>query len=122
MLHQLTNKKKSWFQTPWVAVILIALIVLAAISVVHAFTKERIAMKLLNDQKSELSQLNAKQSDLSQKINDFSTPRGLEGQVRDQYRVVKPGEQLVIVVDNGTPLAPPPKPTFWQNLMRFLGF
>ena len=122
MAYQLTNKKKSWFHSPWVAILLIGLIVLAMISVFHALSKERIAMKLRNDEQAQLAALNAKQIDLSQKIDDFSSPRGVEGQIRDQYRVVKPGEQLVILVNNGDPVPPPKKPGFWHSLATFLGF
>ena len=122
MAYQLTNKKKSWFHSPWIAIVLITLVVLAIISVIHAFAKERVAEKLRNDELAQLNDLNAKQADLSQKIQDFSTPRGIEGQIRDQYRVVKPGEQLVILVNNGSQTPPPPKPTFWQKLARFIGF
>jgi cell division protein FtsB len=122
MAYQLTNKKKSWFHSSWVAIGLIILVVLGVISVVHAFAKERVAIKLRDDEESQLQELNAKQADLSQKIQDFSTPRGIEGQIRDQYRVVKPGEQLVILVNNGNAVPPQPKPTFWQSVMKFIGF
>ena len=122
MQHQLVTKKKSWFHSPWIAFVLIVLVVLAAISVVRAFAKERVALKLRNDAQSQLNQLNAKQVDLSQKIQDFSTPRGVEGQIRDQYRVVKPGEQLVVLVNNGNTVSTSAKPSFWTRLARFVGF
>lgn len=62
--------------------------------------KQREALSLRNEARRELISIEQKHQELDKKINDLSTDYGIEAEVRERYRVVKPGEQLVIVIDN----------------------
>ncbi len=121
-MRQFLIRKKSWFYSPIVAIILVLLVVWGIISVVKAAAKQREAVALRDESRKELEGLDQKQTDLNQKINDLSTDQGMEAEVRQRYRVVKPGEQLVIVVDNeDTSGNHPTKPSFWQKIRTFVG-
>ncbi len=120
MKQHLTNRRKTWFQSPWMAVILALLVILGGLSVVRAFAKEREAAKLRNQYRKELSDMESRETELNRQIENLSTDRGLEEEIRERYRVAKPGEELVVVVDNGT--VPNEKtPTFWMKVRAFIG-
>ena len=122
MQHSLVTKKKTWFHSPVVAIVLIIAIAFGVVSVIKIYSKEKEAVRLRNDYQRQVDEANAKQTDLGTKISNLSTPRGQEEEVREKYRVVKPGEQLVIVVDNGTPVPPPPPIPWWRKIFDFVGF
>lgn len=121
MAHSFTNKRKTWFQTPWVALILLVLVGLGCMSVVRAFAKEREAAKLKNEYARELQEMDKKQTELLNQIETLSTPRGIEGEIRNRYRMAKPGEQLVVVVDNGKEDQQQKNLTFWMKMRAFVG-
>lgn len=121
-MRHILVKKKSWFYSPIVAIILVIFVVWGGVSVVRAGLKQREAIHLRDESRKELAELEEKQVVLGQKIENLSTEQGVEAEVRQRYRVVKPGEQLVIVVDNeeGESVSVE-KPSFWQKLKQFVG-
>ena len=121
MRHSLVGNKKTWFYSPWVTCILVLFVISGAISVVRAYQKQREAVSLRNESLDQMKELNQKQADLTNQIQSLSTDRGVEAEVRERYRVVKPGEQLVIVVDNGAKPSAITQQTFWQKVRVFLG-
>ena len=124
MRHPLVTKQKSWFYSPLVAVALVVVVILSGLSVVRAYLKQHDALEMKNQYVKELQQVNDKQADLSHKIDTLSTERGLEAEVRERYRVVRPGEQLVIVVDNkpADAAGTSQKPSFLKKLRGIFGF
>ena len=121
-MRHLLIKKKSWFYSPWIACLLILFVVWGIVSVTRAYMKQREAVSLRDESQKELGGLEQKQQELTTKIDDLSTSQGMEAEVRQRYRVVKPGEQLVIVVDNKDgAAAQAQKPSFWQKLRTFIG-
>ncbi|MDB4984305.1 MAG: hypothetical protein JWM20_484 [Patescibacteria group bacterium] len=123
MKHVLISKKKSWFRSPIVSIILVACIAWGIFSVIRAYGKDREAVNLRNQEKKELNDLQAKQSELNTEITNLSTDRGIEAEIRNRYRVERPGEHLVIVVDNsdGKP-AEEPKLGWFARLRAYLGW
>ena len=115
------TKKKSWFRSPIIAVILFVLVILAAISVARAFAKEREAAKLRDQYRREVSEMDQRQAELDAQIKNLSTDRGLESEIRNRYRVSKPGEDLVVEVNNGEDASAKTNLTWWQKVLRFVG-
>ena len=121
-MRHLLVKKKSWFYSPWFAMVLVVLVIWGIVSVVRAGLKQHEAITLRNESEQDLVELEQKQRKQKKKIEGLSTEQGLEAEVRQRYRVVKPGEQLVIVVDNeDTSGNQATKPSFWQKLRLFVG-
>ncbi len=121
MSYSLTNRKKSWFYSPVIAVILIVFVIIAGLSVVRAFTKEREAAKLRDQYQSQWDALNRREAELTSQIQNLSTTRGIEAEIRERYRVSKPGEELVVVVNNGGNVPVTRKLTFWEKVRMFAG-
>lgn len=126
MRHQIIkNKRKSWYHSPILAVFLIVLIIWGGVVVVKTYPKYREARTLRNQYQTELESLQMKQAELNGKIGELSTDHGIEAEVRNRYRVVKPGESLVIVVDEEksakTVQVDKPNISWWVRLRTFIG-
>ena len=72
---------------------------------------------------SEIADLNAKQTDLTKKIDLLKTPDGQSEALKDQYPVVSPGEHVVVITDDQSTEASainqdqaPQKKGFWDYL------
>jgi cell division protein FtsB len=122
MRTSLLTKKKTWLESPILAIVLIIFAVWGIVAVVRAYLKQHEAVSLRDEAVHEEESLEQKQKDLSGQIDNLSTPNGLEAEVRERYRVVKPGEQLVIVVDNDNAIPNQKAETFWQRIRQFVGF
>ena len=120
----ISHKKKTWTHSPILAVFLVIILFWGLFVVYRMYLKNREAVALRNQFRSELNALNQKQEELSGKISNLSTDRGLEAEVRNRYRVIRPGEQLVIVVDDATKNGQTAisKPSIWVRIKEFLGF
>jgi cell division protein FtsB len=105
-----------------VAVVLVLFVIWGGVAVIRAYAKQREAVVNRNTSIRELKEVKEKQAELSANIENLSTERGLEAEVRNRYRVAKPGEQLVIVVDNKEGSEDvTKKPSFWEKLRQFVG-
>ena len=102
-MRHLIIKKKTWLHSWWVTIPLIFFVLLGMVSLIKTYMKQREALSLRNEARRELISIEQKHQELDKKINDLSTDYGIEAEVRERYRVVKPGEQLVIVIDNDNP-------------------
>lgn len=119
------KKKRSWIYSPIITVVLVIGMIWSTRVVMGIYMKNREAVALKSQSSQELLQLKEKEAQLRGKIEFLSTDRGLEEEVRNRYRAVKPGEQLVIIVDD-------PESTnqadqvenkkFWQKVKHFVGF
>ena len=47
----------------------------------------------------EISNLQKRENDLTKNIEELKTEQGTEKAIRDKYQVVKPGEKMIIIVD-----------------------
>ena len=119
------NKRRPWFHSPILAVFLVILILWGSFVVYKIHAKHREAVLLRDQYRNELVELQKKEVELDAKIKDLSTDRGMEAEVRNRYRMVRPGEQLVIVVDDGSPTTsgqPAEHASRWSKFRGFVGF
>ena len=70
----------------------------------------------------EYETLIQKKTPLEQSIDKLSNPAGIEYEVRERYRVVKPGEELILVIDNKQPTETTETMGFWNNLLETVLF
>ena len=100
MRHKIITHKKSIWYSSFIAIVLLLVILWMGKIVVHAFINYREVKDLRNTARTELQVLQEKNNDLEQKIQNLSTDYGLDQEIRTQYRVIQPGEQMLIIVDN----------------------
>lgn len=109
--------------TAMVAVLLFSLLLSSVIGLMNKYVAMR---RHINSLKEEQSSLKQKQESVT-KMNDYiNTPEGKEFIFRDKYRVVKPGEQMIVItnepekeVNNNE--KPPVFRRFWDSILRGLG-
>lgn len=68
-------------------------------SSIGAFENEKKSRANLQNAQDELAALQARQALLEGKIKRFQTPEGIEAEIREQFQVAKPGEKMVVVVE-----------------------
>jgi cell division protein FtsB len=102
---------------------LAALVVLLLASVQAAwgvYKKNAESSENLAIAKKQLERLEARQAFLEDGIRHLSTERGIEEEIRDKFRVAKPGEHMIVIVEN-EPKQPTAQETkgFWQKIKEF---
>ena len=66
--------------------------------VAYRYTQSR-----LDQVTNRQADIQKQKSDLDEQIRNLTSPDGIEYFVRDQYRAVAEGEQLVVLVDDAQP-------------------
>lgn len=108
--------KKNWSEI----LILIGLIVLLLFifrATWGLYQKAQLAKKNLQDSAERVAKLEERQVILQGKIERLKTPRGIEEEIRNNYPVVREGEQVINIVETedriGTTTVPSEK-HWWQ--------
>lgn len=70
-----------------------------AVSVWGVYEKERGTAEVRKKRAEELSNLRAREAELSSEIERLSTPEGIEMEIREKYELGKEGERVVVVID-----------------------
>ena len=94
------HHKESFFHTRFWIVVLIVICIILMISIIRISKKYIHAKSIRDDYQTELVQVQAHDAELKKNISALSTDRGKETEIRDRYRVVKHGEQMILIVDN----------------------
>lgn len=96
---------------------LVILLLLVSRATWGLYWKAQLAKKNLRDSTERVAKLEERQIILQEKIERLKTPRGIEEEIRNNYPVVKEGEQVINIVETedqvGTTTAPPEK-HWWQ--------
>ena len=76
----------------------------------------REASRLRADYRAEYDDLSARQADLKTSTEELGTERGREIELRNRYRAVRPGEQLIVVVGDEAQALPPERASFFAKI------
>ncbi len=88
--------KYSW----WVALILCCVAIFLLVSVIKVYGSYRFAKKHQKEREEELDKLHENMASLKTDVELLKTQEGLEEVLREKYRAVKPGENLIILLDD----------------------
>lgn len=72
-------------------------------SVIDVYLKEKDSAQKVASAQTVLSKLEEREKILGGEIESLKTQEGLESEIRANYDVVKPGEKVLIIVDNDKP-------------------
>jgi len=112
------KNKNSFWHSPFVLVILLCVVVVFAFNMIGLIEKEKETAQKKALILDEIDTLNKRETMLRSDINKLNTDDGIEDAIRDKYQVVKPGEKMVVIVDDKKPTEiqdndPKNDHTFW---------
>jgi len=112
------KNKNSFWHSPFVLVILLCVVVVFAFNMIGLIEKEKETAQKKALILDEIDTLNKRETMLRSDINKLNTDDGIEDAIRDKYQVVKPGEKMVVIVDDKKPIEvqdndPKNDHTFW---------
>ncbi len=94
-----TDQKSSFLARPVIVLFLFLVSILAVYSVIGMYGKYRKAASARELSEGERIELEQKHVALSESTEHLGTPRGQEEELRSRYRAVRPGEELIVIVD-----------------------
>ena len=100
-------------------VAVLILLVIVGKATWSVYTKERESQKNLTRVENELASLQAREQKLQKDITHLQTPEGVETEIREQFQVAKPGERMIVLVEEGR-AAPAEAPTERSLVSKFL--
>lgn len=91
---------RAWLHSP-ISVGILALIILFMISVVYQrYSIEQEMVERRVETETQLKQLEERRTDLEKKVEYLSNERGIEAEMRRNFDVARPGEQVVIILED----------------------
>ena len=82
-----------------VIIALLLILILVTKATWSVYSKESESRKRLDSVEANLTALQAREKKLREDIERLKTPEGIEAQIREQFQVAKPGEKMVMMVD-----------------------
>jgi cell division protein FtsB len=90
---------RGWLHSPIMLGIL-GVIILFMVSVVYQrYTIEQEMVARREEAEAHLKELESRRADLEKKVEYLSNERGIEAEMRRNFDVARPGEQVVIILD-----------------------
>ena len=125
-MAQFKNKDKYHFwHSPIMLLLIFCVLVLFIYNVKGLFQKEIETNKNKVAELNKINDLRKRENSLQSEINKLNTTQGVEESIRDKFQVVKPGENMVVIVnDPENHTTTPPTSTshgFWDYIKKFFG-
>lgn len=99
-MSEFNNRNKYHFwHSPLVLVVMFCLIILFIYNIINLIEKERETTKKKIIAQEQVDNLKYRELSISKEINKLKTEDGIEESIREKYQVVKPGEKIVVIVN-----------------------
>lgn len=92
----------SFWHSPLFLGVLFCIVVIFAYNIVGLIIKERDTAKKKALMLDQIETLHKREQTLTTDITRLKTTEGVEDTIRDKYQVAKPGEKMVVIVDDTT--------------------
>ena len=107
---QKNRDSKNVWHSPLVLFVLLCVVLVFSYNMIGLIKKAHQTAKEKNVVLQQINDLNQRQTSLQSNINQLQNDAGVEQTIRNKYQLVKPGEQMVVIVDpnqtaTGTPAA-----------------
>ena len=116
---------KRTLRSPFITAVLVIVFISIANSTWEVYKKDKVARINREEVEKQLADLSAKRDYLVGQLNNLSTERGIESELRSKYQVTKEGEQELVVVDIATTSqdnlpAKAEDKSFWDNIVDMI--
>lgn len=112
----------SWCQSPVILLLLAGVCIWLALSVYERFTIEREMAERRAAVEADVAALRGRKAALEERVEYLSHERGIEAEMRRNFDVAKPGEEVVIILDNNSAapdVRPMPEPVTTRPWYQF---
>jgi len=116
------RKLKSFLYSRIMLIVLFILIIFAFNAVWNVYKKQMVTRNNLAKTSTNLAGLQAREKMLSSVIERLKTESGTEAEIREKYGLVKPGEEVIVIVDKDSDSNfkdTPPPTGFWQKILEW---
>ncbi|MCR4283724.1 MAG: septum formation initiator family protein [Parcubacteria group bacterium] len=79
---------------------LLVIFIFFIFSIADVYNKSREAIKKNEEVSSELNDIKSKKDYFEAEIDRLNTNAGIEDELRDKFQIAKPGERVIIIVDD----------------------
>jgi cell division protein FtsB len=93
------QKEQKLWHSPLALLVLFLIVVVFSYNTIGLIIKERETTKNKESELMKIDDLRKRETSLSNDIARLSTDEGREESIRDKFQVVKPGEKMVVIVD-----------------------
>ncbi len=111
---------------PFITIIALALLFFLARSAWNVHRSADLISNKLSQTEEEADKLRLEQQSLSAKVDNLSTPDGIESELRVKYRAVKDGESVAVIVNNDqastSNVVAVPEKGWWESFIGWFGF
>ena len=117
------RKIKRFFYSKVTLIFLIILIFLLLKMVWSVYEKQALTKDNLAKTAASFEGLQAREKMLSSSIDKLKTDSGIEQEIREKYGLVKPGEEVIVIVDGEDSTSSEPvssEISFWQKVKDWL--
>ncbi len=94
------DHNKSILAHPFIAFVSVALALLLFVSVVNMIEKKRGAQEALVDYRNEYTSLEQQNAEIQISLDNLTTEKGREREIRKRFPVAQKGEELIVIVEN----------------------
>jgi cell division protein FtsB len=98
--NKFSKKKANFLHSPLMLLFLFCVIVLFSYNTIGLYARERETNKNKEAELNKIDELEKRKEFLSGNLKKLDTPEGTEEAIRDKFEVVKPGEKMVVIVDD----------------------
>jgi hypothetical protein len=117
------RKLRSFLYNKWFLGFLGLLVILAIHSTWNVYQKQRESETILHLAEVQSTELEARQKELQTKITSMQTAQGMEEEIRSKFNVAKPGENVVVILDQSDSTSTSTTTiSFWQKIVKFFSF
>lgn len=123
-IKQRKNRARKIVYSWPILILLLGLVLLVGKSVWGVYQSDKIARDNKKQSEEARKILEDKNSSMISEIEILETPKGVEKEIRNKFRVVKEGEQLAIIInsnkDEKKVIEENKKETIWTKIWNFL--
>ena len=117
---QQKRKVRQILYSNWVLVTLLVITVIVVRASWNVYMKEVTSARYVANAQDSLDKVTADEAQLKNAVDALNTQEGLEAEIRRKFMVVKPGEQIAVIIDK-SPTAtsssqPAPAKTWWDKV------
>ena len=101
-------------------VILLFIIILTAKGVFGIYLRNAESVTARDDTAMKLKELNKRKELLNTEISKLNQDDGVDQEIREKFNVIKPGENVVLIVQDEVATSTPEKPSLFTRFLHWI--